>query len=179
MSTMNVMCWKRVAEELDMCLVHKAQDYDTALQYLLSYTYDIVILDIIGGVNGLRTSQKWGDVRKVGEDLSKRSPGERRRREKLYQAGGRLINALKKKLPEACNLSGGCCSGAKESPSGRNSLNGSAPISTYGFGPDWKERDPVLQGVRGRDEEVRLGLIGDPCRYLGVGSGIMKTWLSR
>jgi len=37
-----------VAEELDMCLVHKAGDYDTALQYLLSYTYDIVILDIMG-----------------------------------------------------------------------------------------------------------------------------------
>jgi DNA-binding NarL/FixJ family response regulator len=34
-----------------MCLVHKATDYDTALQYLLSYTYDIVILDIMG-VNG-------------------------------------------------------------------------------------------------------------------------------
>ena len=40
-----------VEEELDMCLVHKAKDYDTALQYLLSYTYDIVILDIMG-VNG-------------------------------------------------------------------------------------------------------------------------------
>ena len=40
-----------VEEELDMCLIHKANDYDTALQYLLSYTYDIVILDIMG-VNG-------------------------------------------------------------------------------------------------------------------------------
>jgi CheY-like chemotaxis protein len=40
-----------VEEELDMCLVHTAGDYDTALQYLLSYTYDIVILDIMG-VNG-------------------------------------------------------------------------------------------------------------------------------
>ena len=37
-----------VEEELDMCLVHKAQDYDTAVQYLASYTYDIVILDIMG-----------------------------------------------------------------------------------------------------------------------------------
>lgn len=37
-----------VEEELDMCLLHKAQDYDTALQYLQSYTYDIVILDIMG-----------------------------------------------------------------------------------------------------------------------------------
>ena len=40
-----------VEEELDMCIVHKATDYDTALQYLLSYTYDVVILDIMG-VNG-------------------------------------------------------------------------------------------------------------------------------
>ncbi len=37
-----------VEEELDMCILHKAQDYDTAEQYLASYTYDIVILDIMG-----------------------------------------------------------------------------------------------------------------------------------
>ena len=40
-----------VEEVLDMCIIHKASDYDTALQYLMSYTYDIVILDIMG-VNG-------------------------------------------------------------------------------------------------------------------------------
>ncbi len=47
-----------IEEELDMALVHKAMDYDTAIQYLLSYTYDMVILDIMG-VNGfelLKTS---------------------------------------------------------------------------------------------------------------------------
>ncbi len=38
-------------EMLDMCIVHKAKDYETATEYLLSYTYDIVILDIMG-VNG-------------------------------------------------------------------------------------------------------------------------------
>jgi PleD family two-component response regulator len=32
-----------VAEELDMCLVDKAADYNTAMQYLASYTYDVVI----------------------------------------------------------------------------------------------------------------------------------------
>jgi DNA-binding NtrC family response regulator len=51
-----------VAEELDMALVHKASDYETALQYLLSYTYDVVILDIMG-VNGfelLRTAVSRG-----------------------------------------------------------------------------------------------------------------------
>ena len=46
-----------VEEELDMCLVHKAIDYETALQYLLGYTYDIVILDIMG-VNGFELLQQ-------------------------------------------------------------------------------------------------------------------------
>jgi DNA-binding NtrC family response regulator len=46
-----------VEEELDMCVLHKAGDYDTALQYLLGYTYDIVILDIMG-VNGFELLQQ-------------------------------------------------------------------------------------------------------------------------
>ena len=40
-----------VEEILDMCQVQKAADYDTAVQYLSGYTYDVVILDIMG-VNG-------------------------------------------------------------------------------------------------------------------------------
>ena len=35
-----------VEEILDMCQVQKAADYDTAVQYLSGYTYDVVILDI-------------------------------------------------------------------------------------------------------------------------------------
>jgi DNA-binding NtrC family response regulator len=37
-----------VSEELEMCLVHKADNFETAKQYLLSYTYDLVVLDIMG-----------------------------------------------------------------------------------------------------------------------------------
>jgi CheY-like chemotaxis protein len=37
-----------IEEVLDMCLIHKARDYETALQYLLTHNYDIVILDIMG-----------------------------------------------------------------------------------------------------------------------------------
>jgi CheY-like chemotaxis protein len=40
-----------VADELGMCLVHKAFDFETARQLLMSFKYDIVILDIMG-VNG-------------------------------------------------------------------------------------------------------------------------------
>jgi DNA-binding response OmpR family regulator len=47
-----------VAEVLDMCIVHKAKDYDTAMEYLLMYVYDIVVLDIMGvkGFELLRVS---------------------------------------------------------------------------------------------------------------------------
>jgi DNA-binding NtrC family response regulator len=51
-----------VEEVLDMCFIRKANDYDTARQYLMSYTFDIVILDIMG-VNGfdlLKLSVKRG-----------------------------------------------------------------------------------------------------------------------
>ena len=37
-----------ITQLLDMCIVHKAQDFRTARQYLLSYTYDFVILDVMG-----------------------------------------------------------------------------------------------------------------------------------
>jgi DNA-binding NtrC family response regulator len=40
-----------VEEVLDICMVHKAKDFNTARQSLAMYTYDVVILDIMG-VNG-------------------------------------------------------------------------------------------------------------------------------
>lgn len=40
-----------VSDEFEDCIINKASDYDSALQYLQNYTYDVVILDIMG-VNG-------------------------------------------------------------------------------------------------------------------------------
>lgn len=37
-----------VADQLDMCRIYKAKNYNAALQLLASYTFDIVILDIMG-----------------------------------------------------------------------------------------------------------------------------------
>jgi len=51
-----------VEEILGDCIINRAADFSTAQQYLMSYTYDIVILDIMG-VNGfelLRTSVQRG-----------------------------------------------------------------------------------------------------------------------
>ena len=51
-----------VAEVLDMAIIHKARDYDTAMEYLLMYAYDIVVLDIMGvkGFDLLRASVTRG-----------------------------------------------------------------------------------------------------------------------
>jgi len=46
-----------VEDMLEMCVIHKANNYDAALQCLSSYTYDIVILDIMG-VNGFDLLKK-------------------------------------------------------------------------------------------------------------------------
>jgi DNA-binding NtrC family response regulator len=51
-----------IEDLLSDCLVNRAGDFSTALQCLMSYTYDIVILDIMG-VNGfelLQTSVQKG-----------------------------------------------------------------------------------------------------------------------
>ena len=46
-----------IAAELDMCLVHKVPDYETACEYLTRYRYDAVVLDIMG-VNGFELLKK-------------------------------------------------------------------------------------------------------------------------
>jgi len=46
-----------IEDELDMCIIHTAQDYNTALQSISMYTYDVVILDIMG-VNGFELLKK-------------------------------------------------------------------------------------------------------------------------
>jgi DNA-binding NtrC family response regulator len=46
-----------IEDELDMCTIHKAPDYKTALQFITMYTYDVVILDIMG-VNGFELLKK-------------------------------------------------------------------------------------------------------------------------
>jgi CheY-like chemotaxis protein len=46
-----------IADCLDSCIIDKAQDRNTAMEYLASCTYDVVILDIMG-VNGFDILQE-------------------------------------------------------------------------------------------------------------------------
>lgn len=126
-----------VAEELDMCLVHKAGDYDTALQYLLSYTYDIVILDIMG-VNGfelLKTSVSRGfpTVMLTAHALSPESL------EKSIRLGA--VSFLpKEKMGELKVFLEDVVLGEGK-PVWRKLFDKLGDYFSKRFGPDWKEKD--------------------------------------
>ena len=46
-----------ISEQLDMCRIYRAKDYEIALQLLAGFTFDIVILDIMG-VKGFELLKK-------------------------------------------------------------------------------------------------------------------------
>ncbi len=46
-----------IAEQLDMCRIYRAKDYESALQLLAGFKFDIVILDVMG-VQGFELLKK-------------------------------------------------------------------------------------------------------------------------
>lgn len=126
-----------VGEELSMCIVHKAKDYNTAIQYLNSYTYDVVILDIMG-VNGfelLETAVIKG-FPAVMLTAHAFSPDALKKSIKL----GAVSFLPKEKIPELAEyiehvvLEGGKSAWLKL-------FNKLGDYFKKQFGPDWRERD--------------------------------------
>ncbi|MFA5903072.1 MAG: response regulator [Desulfobacula sp.] len=130
-----------IEEELDMCIIHKAGNYETALQYLLGYTYDIVILDIMG-VNGfelLKTSVTRGfpTVMLTAHALT---PDALKKSIKL----GALFFLPKEKLTELREF-------LEEMVLNSNQSLWKKLFDTFGnyfkqrFGPDWQEKDKFFK----------------------------------
>ena len=130
-----------VEEELDMCLVHKAQDYDTALQYILSYTYDVVVLDIMG-VNGfelLKTavSREFPTVMLTAHAVT---PEALKKSMKL----GAVSFLPKEKMSELRDFLEDVVTGGGKSIW----IKFFDRLETYfnkRFGPDWKEKDKFFK----------------------------------
>ena len=130
-----------VEEELDMCMIHKATDYDTALQYLLSYTYDAVVLDIMG-VNGfelLKTSVSRGfptlmlTAHAITPEALKRS-----------MRIGAISFLPKEKMSEIADfLEDAVQDGGK--PTWIKFFDRLGAYFNKRLGPDWKEKDKFFQ----------------------------------
>ena len=130
-----------VEEELVMCLVHKARDHETALQYLLSYTYDIVILDIMG-VNGFEllkvsVSRGFPTVMLTAYALT---PEALKKSIKL----GAVFFLPKEKMPELQYfLEDIVKNGGK--PSWLKFFDKLGTYFNRHFGPDWREKDKFFK----------------------------------
>jgi CheY-like chemotaxis protein len=130
-----------VEDELDMCMVSKAADYDTAMQLLASYTFDIVILDIMG-VNGfelLRDSVSRGfpTVMLTAHALS---PESLKQSIKL----GAVSFLPKEKIPELKTyLEDVVLGGGK--PVWKKLFDKMGAYFTKRFGPDWEEKDKFFK----------------------------------
>ena len=130
-----------VADELDMCIVHKAKDFDTGLQYLLSYTYDVVILDIMG-VNGfelLKTSVERGfpSVMLTAHALT---PDALKKSIKL----GALSFMPKERMADLREFLEEVVLGAGK-PLWIKFFDKLGAYFNKRFGPDWKERDKFFK----------------------------------
>jgi DNA-binding NtrC family response regulator len=126
-----------VEEELPMCLVDKAENYDTALEYLQSYIYDMVILDIMG-VNGFKlleetVSKGFPTVMLTAHALSSESL------KKSIKLGA--VSFLPKdKLPELKQYLEDVASGGGK-PVWQKLFHKLGTYFNKRFGPDWKEKD--------------------------------------
>ena len=128
-------------EYFDECQVHKATDYDTALQYILSYTYDVVILDIMG-VNGfdlLRNSVSRGfpTVMFTAHALS---PESLKKSIKL----GAVSFLPKEKISELKTYLEDVVLGGGESV-WQKLFDRMGSYFNKKFGPDWKEKDQFFK----------------------------------
>ena len=130
-----------VEEDLDMCLLHKADNYNTAVQYLISYTYDIVILDIMG-VNGfelLKTSVERGfpTVMLTAHALT---PDALKKSIKL----GAVTFLPKDKMPELRSYLEDMVLGEGK-PIWQKLFDKMGDYFNKRFGPDWKEKDKFFK----------------------------------
>ena len=140
-----------IEEMLDMCQVHKAADYDSAIQHLLSYTYDIVILDIMG-VNGfelLKTSVSRGfpTVMLTAHALTQEAL------KKSIKLGAVSFVPKDKMLELRTHLEDVVLGGGK--PVWQKLFDRLGSYFDKHFGPDWKEKDKFFKEF---EEELKQGL---------------------
>jgi len=128
-------------ELLDMCLLHKAEDYETAHQHLLTFNYDAVILDIMG-VRGfdllkISVSRDFPTIMFTAHALS---PESLKKSIKL----GAVTFLPKDKLSELPSFLEEAVFGEGKSV-WKKLFDSVGELFNERFGPDWKEKDRFLK----------------------------------
>jgi len=129
-------------EMLDMCEVHKAQDFDTALQLILNNTYDVVVLDIMG-VNGFEllknsVARDFPTVMLTAYAMTPEALNESIKLGAVSFLPKELITELEELLKDVV-LGGG------KRLWWLKSLEKTGPYFDEKFGPDWKDKDKFFK----------------------------------
>jgi CheY-like chemotaxis protein len=137
-----------IAEQLNDAQVHRAGNYETALEYLMSYTYDVVILDIMG-VNGFELLKRsvargFPAVMLTAHALS---PESLKRSIKL----GAVSFLPKESLPDLASFLEDVLLGGGQ-PIWKRVFDRLGGFFDSRFGSDWKKKDKFFQRF---EEEVR------------------------
>lgn len=137
-----------IGEQLTDGQVHKAGNYETAMEYLMSYTYDVVILDIMG-VNGFELLKRsvargFPTVMLTAHALS---PESLKKSIKL----GAVSFLPKENMPELTSFLEEVVLG-RGKPVWKKVFDRLGTFFEQRFGPDWKKRDKFFQRF---DEELR------------------------
>ncbi len=130
-----------LAEQLDMCITHKAVSYERARQYLQSYTYDIVVLDIMG-VNGfdllkIAVAKGFPTVMVTAHALTPEAVRKSIQLGALFLLPKEKISDLKPFLEEM--VLGGY------QPGWKRLFQRLGAYFDHRFGPEWKEKDQFLK----------------------------------
>ena len=129
-------------EILDMCEVHKAQDFDTALQLILNNTYDVVVLDIMG-VNGFEllknsVARDFPTVMLTAHAMTPEALNESIKIGAVSFLPKELMTELEELLEDVV-LGGG------KRLWWLKSLEKTGPYFDEKFGPDWKDKDKFFK----------------------------------
>jgi len=129
-------------ELLDMCEVHKAQDFDTALQLILNNTYDVVVLDIMG-VNGfeLLKNSVARDFPTLMLTAHAMTPEALNESIKI----GAVSFLPKELMPEIVELLEDVVLGGGKRLWWLKSLEKTGPYFDEKFGPDWKDKNKFFK----------------------------------
>jgi DNA-binding NtrC family response regulator len=140
-----------VAEQLDMCRIYRAKDYEIAMQLLASFKFDIVILDIMGvrGFELLKKSSSKGfpTVMLTAHSLTPEAL------KKSIQLGAVLF-LPKEKMAELDTYLAEIIAGGPQK-AWKNLLADLSEFFDKHYGADWKEKDAFFLKFEEEVQQVR------------------------
>ena len=130
-----------IAEQLDMCRIYRAKDHEIALQLMAGFSFDIVILDVMG-VQGFELLKKSVSKGFPTVMLTAHAMTSESLKESIKL--GAVSFLPKEMMAELDTYLADVITGSKKMV-WKNILDKLSDYFDRQFGPDWKERDEFFK----------------------------------